>query len=89
MDIRSFPHQIYFYGEPDELIRKLDVEIQKYPNPVKLHSRAFAQAWLQMTAPVKLDSWLILRDDTVYIVEQDGFEARSDAQRFIDEYEHE
>jgi hypothetical protein len=42
-----------------------------------------------MTAPVKLDSWLILRDDTFYIVEQDGFEARSDAQRFIDEYEHE
>ena len=42
-----------------------------------------------MTAPVKLDSWLILRDDTFYIVEQDGFEARSDAQHFIDEYEHE
>ena len=55
MNIITFPHEIYFYGNDNRLAEALDEQISQATN-YRLYSRHYAKAWLVLLAP-KISAW--------------------------------
>ena len=55
MNIVTFPHEIYFYGDDVRLSNALDERIMQMQNP-RLYSRNYARAWLILVSP-KISAW--------------------------------
>ncbi|AUZ04944.1 MULTISPECIES: hypothetical protein [Vitreoscilla] len=55
MNIVTFPHEIYFYGDDVRLSNALDAAIVQARN-TRLYSRNYAKAWLILMTP-KISAW--------------------------------